>query len=56
MDINFNIALASDYFGNVNIAISMLYLVADLILPLLLLLPSNTLQKRGKAMVIISKV
>ena len=54
-DINFNIILASNYFGNINIAISILYLVADLILPLLLLLFLNTLQKRGKATVIISK-
>jgi len=54
MDINFNITLASDYFRNINIAISMLYLEANLILPLLLLLLPNTLQKKGKATVIIS--
>jgi hypothetical protein len=49
MDIGFNIAPASDYTGNANIAISMLYLVADSISPLPLLLRPDTLQKKGKA-------
>src|ERR1700722_4807014 len=54
MDISFNIAPASDYTGNASIAISMLYLVADSISPLPLLLRPNTLQKKGKATAIIN--
>ena len=54
IDIGFNITPPSNYTGNASITISMLYLVADLILPLPLLLRPNTLQKKGKAMAIIN--
>ena len=55
MDIGFNIAVASNCFGNASIAISMVYRAADLTLLLLLLLRPNTLQKKRRAMAIISR-